>query len=354
MTKKIDIVFVLPSLVAGGAERITSFVAENIDSNKFNSKLLIAGFEHETAFDIKDIEVIYLNKKRVLFAIPLFFTFLLKNRPNVVLSSMGHVNAVMGFMSYFFWKTKFIGREATILSQDKKVRKRKMNLLHVFNNKLYNKLDIIVCQSQDMAKDMISNYGISKEKIKKINNPISNIETLAIQPKHKTLMRYVTVGRLSKEKGHLRIIKLLSQIKFDFTYTIVGDGDQKEAVFSEAKKLGVLDKIVHIPFTKQVNQVLSKHDMFLQGSYVEGFPNALLESCVAGTPVIAFDVPGGTKEIVEHEVNGFLVKNEEEYINYLNKKHEWNPELIRKSVYKKFNKEKILQEYEDMFLQVLN
>ncbi|TBN06522.1 glycosyltransferase [Hyunsoonleella flava] len=353
MTKKIDIVFVLPSLVAGGSERITSFVAENIDLNKFNSKLLIAGFEHDAAFDIKNIEVIYLNKKRVLFAVPLFFIFLLKNRPNIVLSSMGHVNASMGLMSYFFRKIKFIGREATILSQDKKVRKRRLNLLHLFNNKFYKKLDIIVCQSEDMAKDMIYNYGISKFKIKIINNPISNIEPLAIEPKDKTQIRFVTVGRLSKEKGHLRIIKLLSKLEFNFTYTIVGDGDQKEAVLNEAKKLGVLEKLVHIPFTKQVNQILSKNDMFLQGSFVEGFPNALLESCVAGIPVIAFDVPGGTKEIVEHGINGFLVKNEKEYIEYLNKKHEWNPELIRKSVYKKFNKEKILQEYEDMFLQIL-
>ncbi|MBB1489854.1 glycosyltransferase, partial [Oceanospirillum sp. D5] len=111
---------------------------------------------------------------------------------------------------------------------------------------------------------------------------------------------------------HLRIIKLLSKLEFNFTYTIVGDGDQKEAVLNEAKKLGVLEKLVHIPFTKQVNQILSKNDMFLQGSFVEGFPNALLESCVAGIPVIAFDVPGGTKEIVEHGINGFLVKNEKE------------------------------------------
>ncbi|WP_298499356.1 glycosyltransferase [uncultured Algibacter sp.] len=354
MIKKIDIVFVLPSLVAGGAERITSFISENLDHNKFNSKLLIAGFEHETAYDIKNIEVVYLNKKRVLFAAPSFILFFLKNKPKIVFSSMGHVNLVMGLISFIFFKTKFIGREATVLSQDAKIRKKKKSAFSLFYKKIYNKLDIIVCQSNDMAKDMTTNYGISKSKVKIINNPISNIQPLKIEPKQNNLIRFVTVGRLSKEKGHIRIIKILSELKFDFIYTLVGDGDEKEDVFNEAKKLGIMDKIVHIPFTKKVNEILSKNDMFLQGSYVEGFPNALLESCVAGIPVIAFNVPGGTKEIVEHGVNGFLVKNEEEYINYLNKKHEWNPELIRKSVYKKFNKEKILQEYENLFLQILN
>ena len=43
---------------------------------------------------------------------------------------------------------------------------------------------------------------------------------------------------------------------------------------------------------------LSDSDFFIQGSYVEGFPNSVLESCSVGTPVIAFNCPGGTKEII--------------------------------------------------------
>ena len=85
--------------------------------------------------------------------------------------------------------------------------------------------------------------------------------------------------------------------------------------------------------------------MFIQGSFVEGFPNALLESCAAGTPVIAFNVPGGTKEIVEHNINGYLVDDGDDvsFLNYLNSFKEWNPNVVRDSVYKKFNKEKIIK-----------
>ncbi len=94
--------------------------------------------------------------------------------------------------------------------------------------------------------------------------------------------------------------------------------------------------------------------MFLQGSYTEGFPNALLESCAVGIPVLAYNVPGGTKEIVEDEINGFLVENENEFLERLNDKREWIPSSIRESVYKKFNKDKILKDYENFFIDILN
>jgi glycosyltransferase involved in cell wall biosynthesis len=361
MTKKIKIVLVLPSLVAGGAERIISFISQNLDSERFNSKLLIAGFEKDNAYNVDNVDVTYLNKKRVLFAVPLIFLFLLKNRPNVVLSSLSHLNVVMAIMSYFFRKTKFIGREATVLSQDDKIKKdskptEKKNFFSfgfLYTN-MYDKLDAVVCQSQDMAKDMVKNFGVSQSKVKIINNPISSLPPLIENKKNSDIKRFITVGRLSIEKGNLRLIRLLSKLTFDYTYTIIGDGNEKDAVFREAKALGVMDKINHISFTNDVNKYISEHDVFLQGSYVEGFPNAVLESCVVGVPVIAFNVPGGTKEIIKNGINGFLVETEEEYIECLHKNVSWNPKEIRNSVYKKFNKEKIIHEYETMFLDILN
>jgi glycosyltransferase involved in cell wall biosynthesis len=49
-------------------------------------------------------------------------------------------------------------------------------------------------------------------------------------------------------------------------------------------------------------------DLFLMGSYYQGFPNALLEAGAMGIPVIAFDVPGGISEIITGET-GMLVED---------------------------------------------
>lgn len=352
LNQKINILFVIPSLVPGGAERVISFVSQKIDSEKFNTKLLVIGFERDNAYDVSGVEVIYLNKERVLYAIPSLISFLIINKQDLVMSSIGHLNTVIGLISPLFPKTRFIGREATVLSfrkSESKKRKWPSFLLR----RGYKNLDGLICQSKDMAFDMEKNYGFPKNKIVTINNPISNLPPIKRGNNSKVFeRRFITVGRMVEVKGHLRILEILAQLKTPYSYTIIGDGELKTEIFDKATELGILNNIEHIPFTKEVNQFLSESDLFLQGSYVEGFPNALLESCVVGVPAIAFDVPGGTKEILENDVNGYLVDSEKEFLEKIQLEREWVPEAIRLSVFKKFNEEKIMKEYEDFFVTI--
>lgn len=350
---KIKILFILPSLSAGGAERVISFVSQNIDPDKFHPVLLVAGFEKDTVYDVSNVEVNYLNKPRILTALPSIIGAIKSLKPQIVVSSIAHVNKAMALISPFFSKTKFIGREATVLGQRKNEKKaRKWSPVHWLPN-TFQKLDAIICQSNDMAVDMVENFNIPRDKIHVINNPISNLPEVKLESNSKSPRRFITVGRLTEVKGHLRLLDILSKFKEAFIYTIIGDGHLKEAIFSKAETLGISNSIEHVPFTNKVNDFIAKNDLYLQGSYVEGFPNALLESCVVGTPVLAFEAPGGTKEIVENGVNGYLVKDEQEYLDKLNSEFNMKPETVRDSVYKKFNRELIIRQYEELFQNIL-
>ncbi|WP_407557750.1 glycosyltransferase [Winogradskyella sp. 4-2091] len=350
---KIKIMFILPSLSAGGAERVISFVSQSIDKNKFQPLLVVAGFEKDSAYDVSNVDVVYLNKPRILTALPSIVGTIRKHKPQVVVSSISHVNTAMSMLSPFFRKTKFIGREATVLSKRSNEKKaRQWSPLRLLPNGFKN-LDAIICQSEDMAEDMITNFNIPKSHIHVINNPISNLPKVKPTQPFTDVRKFITVGRLTEVKGHLRLLDILSKYKQPFKYTIVGDGGLKDEIFQKAKDLNIFQHIEHVPFTNQVNEYIAQHDLFLQGSFVEGFPNALLESCVVGTPVIAFKAPGGTKEIVENNINGYLVENEDEYLEKLKLTENWNPEIVRESVYKKFNKEVILQQYEALFTNIL-
>lgn len=356
--KKIKIFIMLPTLHAGGAERIMSFLAQNLDKNKFNVTLIINGLEKESKYKITDCPVIFLNNKKVRNGIPSLFKVILLGRPQIVFSSIGDLNVVLGYISFFFPSIKFVGRRAAIsgiLRHLKGSNYKKQNLLG-FNYLSFGikRLDFHICQSNDMKQNLMSTHRIKEKLIKVINNPITQTKQIKLDNSNEKIKKFITVGRLSMGKGHIRILKSLSKLNFPFQYTIIGDGPYYNKIFNEIINLGLEKQINHIKFTDNVPKHLVEHDMFLQGSYTEGFPNALLESCAVGVPVIAYDVPGGTKEIVENNVNGFLVENDNEFLEKLNDKRTWSPKSIRESVNKKFNKEKIIKDYENFFIKIIN
>ncbi|RXJ45963.1 glycosyltransferase [Gelidibacter gilvus] len=353
MKKKI--LFILPTLTAGGAERVISFIAQNINETKYDSKILVTGYKKDAAYVIDSIHVHFLEKKRVLNAVSKIFCYLMKHRPHVVVSSIGHLNTVMGLMSPFFLKTKFIIREASIISlmnqiHSKPIYKKKISIYDILSRSSYKMVDKIVCQSKDMADDFINIYNVKNQNVTIINNPITNLPPLKeINTDSQKPISFLTVGRLSKEKGQLRIIKLLAKLKLPFHYTIIGDGPLKDNILEAIRTNHLENKFTYIPFTNEVSKYMALSDMFLQGSYVEGFPNTVLESCCVGTPVLAFNVPGGTKEIIQHQVNGYLVESEEEYFFYLNNALPFDPQKVRASVETKFDKMNIIKQYESLF-----
>ncbi|HZW63239.1 MAG TPA: glycosyltransferase [Flavobacteriaceae bacterium] len=351
--KKKHIVFIIPSLAAGGAERIFAFLAQHLDASLFNVTLVVIGFEKDNVYTVTNVKVVYLNKAKVSYGTVRIFKFLKKEKPDIVVSAIVHLNVIMAFVSWFFPKIKFVAREANVLSvlQHYNMSKLLPRWLISFTYRYFDKL---IAQSEDMKRDMIVHFGISEKKITLINNPVTSNYKLKNTAVSKPV-KFITIGRLSKEKGYDRLLQALSKLSFPFMYTIIGDGAEKETLFGQAKHLHVFEHITHIPYTAAIETALHTHDIFLQGSYVEGFPNVLLESCSVGTPIVAFDAPGGLNEIIEHGKNGFIAKNEQEFINHLenlNESFSFTPAVVSEVVKSKFDTVAILKKYQDLFLSL--
>src|SRR5690606_24101089 len=114
--KKKHIVFIIPSLAAGGAERIFAFLAQHLDASLFNVTLLVIGFEKDPVYTVTNVKVVYLNKAKVSYGTVRIFKFLKKEKPDIVVSAIVHLNVIMAFVSWFFPKIKFVAREANVLS----------------------------------------------------------------------------------------------------------------------------------------------------------------------------------------------------------------------------------------------
>lgn len=327
-SKKLKILIFIPSLIAGGAERVMLFIAKNLNQKKFDVKLVVIGFKEDTIYPTEGVEVVYLNHpnaKNAFFDIlKLFF----KHKPHIAFSSLTHVNYIVGLVAYFYPRTICVARETIVLSVRDSFKKRNKSntknkgVFSFLDSKIsdlaHNRINYFICQSEDMKKDMIQMEKYANKNIITINNPVSEeIKTKESNPDN-TSLQLITVGRLSKQKGYERIIKGLSKLKVPFTYTIIGDGAEKERIFKVANSYNIMDKIKHIPISKEVYQHMANSHIYLQGSFFEGFPNALIESLGIGTPAIVYEAPGGMNEIIINGENGYLVKNDTDFVEKLN------------------------------------
>ena len=122
--------------------------------------------------------------------------------------------------------------------------------------------------------------------------------------------------------------------------------------------LSLEERIYLVTQKKDPYAGFEKVDLLLMGSHYEGFPNVLVEAGARGIPVIAFDAPGGIREIVIDGENGLLVL-ENESASFA--------AVVEKGVQMKFNRNRIIEStlirfplnaamirLEDIFIQYRN
>lgn len=353
--KKINITFTTPNLNAGGAERVITVLANEFDRELFNVTLVVFGFKKDAKYSIDNIKTIFLNKPRVLQGVKKMHNYLRAHKPDVVLSVVEHLNTVMGYLSLFHKQTLFVGREVNVLSVLEGFYKPQSIIEKYIYRKRFQLLDAIICQSNDMKQDLIEHYQVPSSKLFKINNPISSDFKLKTSEKNPNILKCITVARLVKPKGHSRILEALSKINFPFHYTIIGNGPEKDTIIKQVNHLNIQKHITFVSHTNEVTQYLQQSDLYLQGSYVEGFPNAVIESCAVGTPVLAFKAPGGLNEIIKDAENGYIVDNDLAFVDKLEniqKNYHFSPRNVSKFATTMFEQGKIIKEYEGLIIQL--
>ena len=255
---KIKIIVAIPSLCAGGAERVMSFVAQALNKEDFDTTLVVFGFKKDNVYPVEGIKEVYFNKPRVLTGIPKFYNFIRKEKPDIVFTAIGHLNTIGAYFTKFF-KAKFVAREVNVLSVLQTFHKEPSYLENLFYSKRFSLIDAIVCQSQDMKNDLLKAPNLDEDKLTVINNPITDGFKTKVALNNNSKVHFITVARLVQQKGHARIFDAISKLDFDFRYTIIGDGNQKDLLVEQAKSLGIFDKLVFVDYTDKVNDYLHQN-----------------------------------------------------------------------------------------------
>ncbi|KII77750.1 glycosyltransferase [Vibrio renipiscarius] len=367
---KIKIMFLMPFLGGGGTERVISLLCNNLDPEKFDVTLTLVKKEGRYIDNVSDhVKIITIDKPRVRNAIFDIVKLVNSERPDILFSSLGEFNLVVSMIKCFFNKyTVVITRESNTVSSANK-DKSYPALYNFLYKTVYKNLDNIICQCHFMERDLIENYGIDKNSIKVINNPVDvkyicgiteNSERSLSQIQDK--LRIVVAGRLENQKGFDLLLRALSRVKRKYELIILGDGTKKEELEDLASKLNISDKVKFKGTVSNPFFYFKNSDVYILSSRYEGFPNVVLEACIIGLPIIAYNSPGGTADIINSNIIGDLVTYGEceeinieclaESIEKFDSGHYKSDEIIN-DITNRFGVDKIIEEYSRYFFSLV-
>lgn len=308
---RVRLLIITPTLEGGGSEKFVSLLCSHINTNIFSVCLVVVN-NTNPFFKIENpaIEIINLGKNRVLFSLSAIKKVVNNFKPDIIFSTANHLNLYLAiFKNRFSSNIKFVAREASIVS----INSKQVKMPALYNwliKKYYSRFDMIICQSAYMQQDLVKHYRVSAEKTMVVHNATAEVMHIPAQPakqNNEQVYKFITVARLSNEKGIERLIHAVGLLSVSFKYFIIGEGSKRKDLQQLIDTLQLQDKVFLSGEKKSPFSGLEDADLFLMGSYYEGFPNVLLEAGAHGIPVVAFNTPGGIAEIIANNENGLLV-----------------------------------------------
>ena len=310
------ILFVISSLQVGGAERVVAHLANYWAERGREICILTLEKTAQSHYVLHPkVEIVpldllkvspnkWLGLKNNVRRLWILRGAIRARRPSVVISFMEETNVLTCFSTLF-------GRKHRLLISDRTHPELYGNrpIWQFLKRLSYRFADALVVQTQAVR---LAYKGFHLP-IHVVPNPLTPPPKMVINYHKKTI---VSVGRLDENKNFDLQIRAFARLNApNWTLHIFGHGERHAVLADLILEKGLENRVILRGVSKNIfDDALSTASIFTFSSRSEGYPNALLEAMSAGLAVLSTDCPFGPAEIIEPNINGLLVPNDDEEI----------------------------------------
>ena len=321
------ILFGIPTLGEGGAERVLINLVNNLSTEKYNvtvftifddgvykSKLL-PHIKYKSFFKKMFRGNIHFLK---LFSPSFLYRFMIKDDYDVIVSYLeGPMTRI--FSGNSTKNTKKINWVHTEIYKRNVITRSYRSLNEAI--KSYSTYDYTVFVSETVKESFEREITNNPNKHTVLYNTVETDEILLkseeevediVFESDKT--NIVSVGTFKEKKGFMRLLNIISKLvneEYKVHLFLLGKGEQEKKYreFIEEKKLQ--NNVTIIGYKLNPYKYVKNADLFVCSSYSEGYSTAVTESLIVGTPVITTLCSGMEEMLGSDSYYGLITKNDE-------------------------------------------
>jgi len=315
--RPIRVMYVVPDLGTGGAERHVTTLLPRLDPERFRCSVVCIGAEGALFGDLAGTGVpavaLRRTKRQALSAVAGLVREMRRQRPDVVLTRgynaemLGRIAAILARVPH---RVIWVHNHGEL---DDRTRVRRLT-----DRVLDRHTDAYFGVAHAQTRYMAGALGYPVDKIRIIHNGVDPAgydpageeqarARLGLDP-HRPVVGIVAAMR--PEKDHVLLLQAARRLIGEFpdlTVLVIGDGPMRGQIEKTVAELGLAGHVRLLGNRSDVPGLLPALDVFTLCSYtIECFPMALLEAMAAGRPAVCTDV-GGVGEMLADGRTGYLV-----------------------------------------------
>lgn len=365
----IKILFFIPGLSAGGAEKVLRNLVNNMDQSKFDITVQTIEDEDADKYLVKGIHYKSINRCKTKLGKKLFqywfrfcaefklaYPFYIKDDYDIevaylecgatkIISSSTNKKAVK-----LAWVHCDLAKKEGIAENVAKMKKQ------------YEKFDKVVCVSKDAETSFKAMFGKEIETVV-LSNVIDEDEILkkAQEPlkikMDESRANFLAVGRLTWQKGFDRLVETCAKLRDDgykFHLYILGEGPERENLEGLIKKYHLEEIVELVGFVTNPYSYMKAADYVVCSSRYEGISTAATEALILGKTFITTPCTGMEELLGQSEYGMIAVDTEDGF--YFAMKKNLDMKKLKESYSKKagergndFKKVKLVNRTEKFF-----